>query len=62
MSECLGAGTGCGWCIPVLCQIVRAVAHQQEPGLAMTPEEYAAARIAYRADETRRHNFRDEVE
>jgi NAD(P)H-nitrite reductase large subunit len=49
LSECGGAGTGCGWCIPFLKQI-----YQQEcGGLAcedlekMTPEEYEQARAQY---------------
>ena len=48
LSECGGAGTGCGWCIPFLRQL-----HQQgragaaaEPDLP-TPEEYARRRAAY---------------
>ena len=35
MSECLGAGTGCGWCIPFLKKI-------QEQALASTPPSHAA--------------------
>ncbi|MEE9296398.1 MAG: (2Fe-2S)-binding protein [Phycisphaerae bacterium] len=45
MSECLGAGTGCGWCIPYLIKIA------QDPDAFirddMTPEEYAQARKSY---------------
>ena len=47
LSECGGAGTGCGWCIPFLKQI-----HQQ--GVTggtdleeITPEEYERKRAEY---------------
>src|SRR5262245_23800271 len=47
-SECGGAGTGCGWCIPFLKQI-----HAQETGGGeseldrMSAEEYARQRAEY---------------
>ena len=46
MSECFGAGTGCGWCIPFLKQIFR---KGTEPGEleSLTPDEYAKQRAAY---------------
>lgn len=54
MSECLGAGTGCGWCIPILKKIRERVAEGWEleegkdaPGIPTSPEEYAAARSEY---------------
>lgn len=54
MSQCLGAGTGCGWCIPILKRIFEqsvADRNANEPVEAdmvpMTPEEYAAARSSY---------------
>ena len=47
MTECLNAGTGCGWCIPFLVKIA------QDPdgfnNVELTPEEYAAKRKNYRA-------------
>ncbi|MEM6853729.1 MAG: (2Fe-2S)-binding protein [Planctomycetota bacterium] len=49
ISECLGAGTGCGWCIPYLKKL-----HQQvldgveQPDLPVSPEVYAEQRQAYR--------------
>jgi len=48
LSECGGAGTGCGWCIPFLKQIF----HQTRAGRAtdletLTPEEYERRRAAY---------------
>lgn len=45
MTECLGAGTGCGWCIPFLVKIA------QDPDAfsltKLTPEEYAEQRKSY---------------
>ena len=48
MSECFGAGTGCGWCRTYLKRMFRSaveggVTHQKEP----TPEEYARQRAGY---------------
>ena len=49
ISECLGAGTGCGWCVPYLKRL-----HQQcadgveEPDLPVNPETYAKKRKTYR--------------
>lgn len=50
MSECLSAGTGCGWCIPVLERIAR---DPDRFELTDAPEAYAAARRAYRQAESR---------
>lgn len=57
MSECFGAGSGCGWCIPFLCRIHESVASGDEARIEMTPEEYAAARAAYRAEKRARNQF-----
>lgn len=57
MSECLGAGTGCGWCIPILCRIARAAQNPEQFRLGMTPDEYAAARAKYREEKRPRHSF-----
>jgi NAD(P)H-nitrite reductase large subunit len=45
LSECGGAGTGCGWCIPFLKQIFK----QESAGELeeMTAEEYARHRAEY---------------
>jgi len=49
LSECGGAGTGCGWCVPYLQKCFRD--HQQnqtvEEDTAQTAAEYAAGRAAY---------------
>ena len=54
MSLCLNAGTGCGWCIPILKKVYeetkderRAAEDASLPGLPASPEEYAAARKQY---------------
>ena len=54
MSECLGAGTGCGWCIPILKRIHAEVAAEHAfdegrsvAGLPETADEYARARSVY---------------
>ena len=45
MTGCLGAGTGCGWCIPFLTKIAR------DPGSLggedLTPDQYARRRDDY---------------
>jgi NAD(P)H-nitrite reductase large subunit len=43
MSQCGGAGTGCGWCIPYLKLIFRQVAALD----AVTAEEYARGRAGH---------------
>ncbi len=45
MTGCLGAGTGCGWCIPILMKIFDECRDGQDLSadvVDMTPEEYAA--------------------
>lgn len=49
MAECLGAGTGCGWCIPFLVKIARAGREGSALELGISPADYAAARRVYRA-------------
>jgi bacterioferritin-associated ferredoxin len=48
LSDCGGAGTGCGWCVPFL---KRYFAEANEASLAksdaLTPAEYAQQRAAY---------------
>ncbi len=57
MSECFNAGTGCGWCIPILCMIHRQVMSGEPPDVPMTPAEYAARRDRYRAAGGPRNTF-----
>lgn len=49
LSQCGGAGTGCGWCIPFLKKIFSEYqTGQGVPELdALTPEEYAQLRAKY---------------
>jgi NAD(P)H-nitrite reductase large subunit len=48
LSQCGGAGTGCGWCVPFLKQLFRQAAEggasDAEP---LKPAEYARARADY---------------
>ena len=48
ISECLSAGTGCGWCVPYLTRIHDDVLAGREPEPAMSRDEYLARRAAYR--------------
>jgi NAD(P)H-nitrite reductase large subunit len=48
LSECGGAGTGCGWCIPFLKQIFKEGTEGSPTNLdQLTPEEYEQARARY---------------
>jgi len=55
MSECLGAGTGCGWCIPFLKRI-QADPDRFDAG-SIEPAAYEAQRAAYRSDPASRNAF-----
>ncbi len=51
LSECFGAGTGCGWCRPFLKAIFQAETGIENDDCrleTMTPEEYAIQRGEYR--------------
>ena len=49
ISECLGAGTGCGWCVPYLKKLHRQVMEGvEQPDLPVSPEVYAQQRRHYR--------------
>jgi bacterioferritin-associated ferredoxin len=48
LSECLGAGTGCGWCRPTLEKLWEQVGKGQEPELEVSAEDYAKQRRQYR--------------
>eukprot|EP01136_Pigoraptor_vietnamica_P035780 Opistho-1_new@101483 len=54
MSDCLGAGTGCGWCIPILMRIHQQTAEgsnfaegQDVADLPKTSQDYAEGRSKY---------------
>jgi bacterioferritin-associated ferredoxin len=57
MSECLGAGTGCGWCIPYLVKIANDPERFELS--AMTPDDYAEARRNYIRDNQPRNEFNE---
>lgn len=44
LSECLGAGTGCHWCVPMLEKLWEQWQAGEEPDLSFSPDEYAAQR------------------
>lgn len=48
LSECFGAGTGCGWCRPYLCQLFE-TARESQPNVLPPAEVYAEQRRLYRA-------------
>jgi NAD(P)H-nitrite reductase large subunit len=48
LSDCLGAGTGCHWCVPFLEELHRQWEAGEEPALDVAPETYAGRRTAYR--------------
>jgi len=47
LSECGGAGTGCGWCISYLKKYFEAYRSGQQAGDQATPGDYAQQRAAY---------------
>lgn len=55
MTECLGAGTGCGWCIPFLVRIA------EDPDCfdleELSPERYAEDRRGYIQQKRPRNTF-----
>lgn len=50
IADCLGAGTGCQWCVPFLRKLHEQHRAGEEMGLPVGPEEYAKRRAAYRKD------------
>lgn len=54
LSECLGAGTGCGWCVPYLMRMFEQHQQGRQPVLDVDPQEYAASRQRYRDRGNRR--------
>lgn len=49
ISECLGAGTGCQWCVPILKKLHAQHKAGEVPELGVSAERYATGRSAYRA-------------
>ncbi|MFG0252824.1 MAG: (2Fe-2S)-binding protein [Phycisphaerales bacterium JB038] len=50
ISECLGAGTGCGWCVPQLRRLHELHCEGRPIELEQTAEDYSRGREAYRAE------------
>jgi bacterioferritin-associated ferredoxin len=61
ISECLGAGTGCQWCVPFLKHLH--AQHQKGivPDLKVSPEAYTKARLKYHDDGKRDERVVDEA-
>ncbi len=58
LSGCLGAGTGCGWCIPILRRIHESVqSGEVDLRIEMTPEAYAEARRQYIENKEPKNQF-----
>ena len=49
ISECLGAGTGCQWCVPFLKKLHAQHQAGETPVLKTAPGEYADARKSFRS-------------
>jgi bacterioferritin-associated ferredoxin len=47
ISECLGAGTGCQWCVPFLRHLHAQHQRGETPDLNISPQRYAEARLGY---------------
>jgi bacterioferritin-associated ferredoxin len=47
ISECLGAGTGCQWCVPFLKHLHSQHTRGEVPDLKVSPQRYAEARLGY---------------
>ncbi len=50
ISECLGAGTGCGWCVPYLMHLHRQHKSGQMPTIEGSHTDYTEGRVRFRKD------------
>ena len=53
ISECLGAGTGCGWCVPFLKRLHTCHIEGKPIDLRVSPEQYAHERLGFHATKKR---------
>ncbi|MBL0871146.1 MAG: (2Fe-2S)-binding protein [Phycisphaerales bacterium] len=53
ISECLGAGTGCQWCVPFLKHLHACQVEGKPVDLKVSPEQYAKSRLSYRSTQQR---------
>lgn len=61
ISECLGAGTGCHWCVPFLERLHAQHAAGRQPNLEVDPAHYAEARRDFHKTGTRDRGLIDEA-
>ncbi|MCA9083544.1 MAG: (2Fe-2S)-binding protein [Planctomycetaceae bacterium] len=47
LSECGGAGTGCGWCVPFLRRCFEAENGTGSADIELTPQQYESMRAEY---------------
>jgi NAD(P)H-nitrite reductase large subunit len=47
MTECFGAGTGCGWCVPIIKKIWEQNGQPEGQSAPTTPEDYKKQREEY---------------
>lgn len=59
MTQCLNAGTGCGWCIPFL---VKIATDPDSFAVQWTADQYAEQRQAYRTSHRPKNTFGAEGE
>ena len=62
LSDCLGAGTGCQWCVPFLRKLHAQWQRGEVPQLTVAPAEYAARRSQYRTTGVRPEQENDHSE
>jgi NAD(P)H-nitrite reductase large subunit len=55
ISECLGAGTGCGWCVPYLKHLHEQHTLGQTPDIEGSAEDYEHGRARFKATGSRDH-------
>ncbi len=53
ISECLGAGTGCGWCVPYLKELHNQHQSGQLPTIEGSAADYAEGRLKFNKSGTR---------
>ncbi len=53
ISECLGAGTGCQWCVPFLTHLHEQHRQGETPDLKISPQRYAEARLGFHETKSR---------
>ena len=61
ISECLDAGTGCGWCVPFLKKLHADHQAGIEPDIKGSPEEYAQLRARFKSTGERPTNATEDA-